>query len=150
MKKNLIQQSTRALILGFGLLIGFNASAGHESEGLPPGHNSPAPAGNTIVHHFQCSVPSKPDAGPIVGVGYSLECSTAALAPQYNVRGCTLISRVVAPNAKPKRTELKQVQQNASFAEFESGTIKVSLRKSDFSATIDFGDNMTSLCTILD
>ncbi len=150
MKTNLIQKSSQALVLSLGLLIGFSASAGHESDGLPPGHQDPAPAGNTVVHHFQCSAPTKPGAGPLVGVGYSLECSTAALPPEYDVRGCALISRVVSPSAKPKRTEMKQIQQTAAFAEFETGNIKVSLRKSDFSATIDFGANTTSLCTILD
>lgn len=52
-----------------------------------------------------------------VGVDVSLECYTQALAPQYSLRGCSLIETVVAPGAQPTVTVLNITSQDAREAD---------------------------------
>ena len=54
-----------------------------------------------MVHEFSCESVHR-----LLGVGYSLEITTQALAPQYNTRSITVITNVIYPNSKPIRHEL--------------------------------------------
>jgi hypothetical protein len=76
-----------------------------------------------------------------VGVGASLEITTQALSPQYNVRGITLAERVVYPGAQPRKTELKQIRQDMESADFGADSdagdrIEVRYEKNPEAATI--------------
>lgn len=87
--------------------------------------------GGPVVHTFACKF-----VEPIAGVGYSLKVTTQALAPQYNVRRITLVSRVVYPGAPDREMPLTQASQDENQATFTNGDFTVVLNKSTFTANV--------------
>lgn len=87
--------------------------------------------GGPVVHDLGCKF-----VQPIVGVGYTLKVTTQALAPRYNVRGITLVSRVVYPNAPEREMPLTQASQDENQATFTNGEFTVVLDKPTFSANV--------------
>lgn len=97
---------------------------------------SPQPIpGSQVEHRLSCQY-----IEPVGGVGYGLKVFTQALAPQYNVRGISLLSQVVYPGAPVHETKLVQLSQDASSASFASSdqVVRVDLVKADFSAKVFF------------
>lgn len=91
--------------------------------------------GAPVAHSLRCM--SK--IIPTVGVQVGLKVTTQALAPQYNVRGISLLSKPIVPNAKTIETVLKLDNQNAYYATFKAKNVKVVLDKSTFEATLENG-----------
>lgn len=93
-------------------------------------------AGGNVEHALKCGSRNR-----VMGVQFGLVVTTAALAPQYNVRAITLTKRILSPNAKLEKIALKQDNQNAYIATFETKDVKVTLDKSTFKASMYVGLN---------
>ena len=91
-------------------------------------------AGGPVEYGLKCL-----SRNPSVGSQVGLIVTTAALAPQYNVRGIALTTKAIAPNAKVNKTALNQVEQTAYNATFASKGIKVQLDKGNFQAVLNLG-----------
>lgn len=104
--------------------------------------------GGPVNHDLKCSPPASASGEILLGVGYRLECKTQALAPQYNLRGCSLFSRVVRPNAPENEIDLELVRQTSRRATLVNKNldIKVVVKKSNLSATVYFGNSARSTC----
>jgi hypothetical protein len=92
-------------------------------------------AGGAVAHSLNCSSKTR-----IMGVQYRVVVLTAALAPQYNVRGINVLSRVISPNATEKVIHLSQTNQTAYNATFATKDIEVSLDKGTMKATLNIGE----------
>jgi len=98
-------------------------------------------AGGKVEHELACrSVDGK------LGVNYSLQITTQALAPEYFVRGCSLSKKVVSPNVEAEVYPLSQLSQDAQSVTFESGDFKVTLDKETFTANIYIGSKLEYTC----
>ena len=119
----------KALIMSLGLLVSQASFAAPPMPGAPTDHD----LGCSSVRH-------------LLGVSYGLIVTTQALAPQYNVRGITLLRHVVAPGAKPQSRALHQVRQDVHSATFAAGNVRVVLDKASFSANIYMSNQLEYLC----
>ncbi len=99
--------------------------------------------GGVMKHKLSCQILDQR-----VGVGYGLLVKTQALAPQYNVRGISLLSWVVYPNAPITEKDLEQLHQDATSATFASpdGQVKVELDKRDYRAEVFFDGKLALSC----
>ena len=126
----------KALIISLGLLVSLAAVA---DPANPP---APVPApGAPVEHQLTCA-----SVHHRLGVAFSLVVTTQALAPEYNIRGITLVRRVVAPRAKPQAVPLKQFRQDARSATFYGNGVRVVLDKATFQAEILEGRHVQYLC----
>lgn len=91
-------------------------------------------AGGEINHTLRCA-----SRNPSIGSQVALVVTTAALAPQYNVRGIALTTKAIAPNAKVNITQLKEANQTAYNATFAAKGVKVQLDKGTMAATLNLG-----------
>ena len=76
---------------------------------------------------------------PLIGSQVSLNVTTQALAPQYNVRGMTLTTKALLPNAELVSTVLTQVDQTAYDATFRARGVSAQLDKGTFTAILNLG-----------
>lgn len=101
-------------------------------------HNSGLVPGGGVVHELFCA-PAHNDSNSMpMGISYRMYCKTAALAPQYNLVGCSLIRE---NTQRTHREEVlliveKQSKVNAILANQELN-IHVKLTKSDLSADLN-------------
>lgn len=107
----------------------------------------PAPGGR-VIHNLKCSVPHDSEGHAILGVGYSMQCTTQALQPEYNLKGCSLFSKVVAPNTEATEIPLAIESQSSTqaFLKDSNDFIKVQITKHHLSAVVSFGDDITMGC----
>jgi len=83
-----------------------------------------------------------------LGVGYGILLKTQAVAPQHNVRGISLLSWVVYPNAPITEKDLEQLHQDKTPATFVSadGHVKVELNKKSLRAEVFFDGKLALNC----
>lgn len=95
-----------------------------------------AMSGGSVQHNLTCT-PNK----RLLGMQVGLIVTTAALAPQYSVRGIALTQSVIIPNAPLHVTQLQQVTQTAYNATFSANDIEVNLDKGTLQAALMLGAN---------
>lgn len=104
--------------------------------------------GGPVTHNLVCESPKSPSGDALLGVGYSMECTTQALAPQYSLRGCNLYSSPIRPNAPSTKIDLEllanQTAKRASLAN-KALDITVIVNKADLSASVNFRSGYASM-----
>lgn len=94
-------------------------------------------AGGTNVQVLACkAVKSAPK-----NLSVSLELTRAAVNPQFNIKGATLVKKTFDPaNGNPeKRSVLAQKDQTAYNASFGGKDVSVEIEKSPLHATVTLG-----------
>jgi hypothetical protein len=83
-----------------------------------------------------------------LGTGYGVLLKTQAVHPQHNVRGISLLSWVVYPNAPTTEKDLEQLHQDKTSATFVSadGHVKVELNKKRLRAEVFFDGKLALNC----
>lgn len=99
--------------------------------------------GGSFQHNLSCE-------GAAAGVGYSMTCTTQALPPEYSLRGCSLFSTVVVPNAIAQELQLEIVNQTATSASLINSYEKISveLNKSTMTAEVTLSNSDILNCNL--
>jgi hypothetical protein len=94
-----------------------------------------------------CGTPQGP-SGAILGVSYALACDTRAVEPKYSLVGCSLLTRVVYPGARPTKSSLQILTQDAEVAMLrnEAHSVKVILDKVHMEAILNIGTASKTIC----
>ena len=104
-------------------------------------------AGGSVEHKLSCRPTDSKNI--VLGVGYKMVCSTAALAPQYSLRSCDLYETAVVPNAQPRLISLEEKKQTATSAllvnKYEK--IKVKVKKYPLVAQVQISNGYELTCS---
>ncbi|HWU42411.1 MAG TPA: hypothetical protein VN132_03200 [Bdellovibrio sp.] len=135
----------KALFFIVSLMISAQSFAAQEGYGGGHGVDN-IPTGNTVVHQYNCSTPSK-DGEMIAGIGYSLSIGVAAIAPQSNIRGISLKSKTSALGAQWKNVAVKAIVQNEDIAQYGSDQVKITIfKRQQYSAVVQFANGNVMNC----
>jgi hypothetical protein len=99
---------------------------------------TPIPGG-PLTHGFSCKANE-------LGVGYSLEVTTQALNPAYDIRNIKLFSRVVYPNAPLNEIPMREESQDINEAVWSGDNFAVRLDKATFEAKVYEDGHLLATC----